>query len=256
METLLANGFLSPDFLTPFLLVFLGAGFQVATGVGLGLIAGPGLLFVLDGAAAVQIAIVLNLVLTVFLLPSEFRDAHTGYTSRLCLWSIVGIPIGIAFLLALSPAPLKLIGGIVVLLAAVQLRLTGTALGLSLARHIGFSPGGVVSGIMTGALAVPGPVALWTLLNKDLDVQTVRASLRVYFLIAYSVALVLHLLMNGPVSGIMTVHLILLPALFLGMALGTFTRTRISSEALRVMLEWTLILMGASLLFKGVWDVF
>ncbi len=237
--------------LAAFFMVMLGSAFQVASGVGLGLIAGPGLLFVLSGPAAVQVAILLNLVLTLLLLPSEAKRADVGAAWRLTLWAILGLPVGVGLMMLLDLPALQLMSGVIVLLAAVQLRLNETRFGLALARGLGLPAGGCLSGLMTGAIAVPGPVALWALLNTKLLAQVVRATLRVYFLAAYSIALILHLGVNGLAEGVTTMSLILLPAVWLGIGLGVLAGRRVDGFMLRRLLEVMLLLMGGSLLVKG-----
>ena len=154
------------EFGLAFGLVLLGATLQVATGVGLGLIAGPSLLFFLDGASAIQTAIILNLVLTACLLPTELRDVAGRPLAQLCLWACIGIPAGTILLLMANSTGLKIASGVVVLLAVAQLRFfpAPQAAGAGPAPWV-MRFGGTVSGGMTGALAVPGPIALWTLLS-------------------------------------------------------------------------------------------
>ncbi|MCV0426843.1 MAG: sulfite exporter TauE/SafE family protein [Roseibium sp.] len=235
--------------------VLLGASLQVATGVGLGLIAGPVLLFFLDGSAAIQTAIILNLVLTACLLPSELRDVAGRPLAHLCLWGCVGIPVGTMLLLIASSTSLKIFSGIVVLLAVVQLRfLPAQKTASSSAQPWIVRVGGTISGGMTGALAIPGPIALWTLLSGGLKPAAVRATLRAYFFVAYTVALIIHLVLSQREEGSLTLSAVLLPAVGLGIGLGLLGRNVISSERLRQFLELILVVMGISLLSRGLWD--
>ncbi len=247
-----SGGFL----LAALLMIFLGSAFQVASGVGLGLIAGPGLLLFLSGPAAVQVAILLNLALTLLLLPSEAKQADVAAVRRLTLWAVPAVPLGVGLLLLLDLPALKLMSGAIVLLAALQLRLNETRLGLVLARRLGLPAGGFLSGLMTGAIAVPGPVALWALLNTTLPAPIIRATLRLYFLLAYSVALVLHLGLNGLAEGVVTMSLVLAPAVWVGIGLGVLAGRRLSAVTLRRLLEVMLLLMGGSILLSGAVDVF
>ncbi len=235
-----------------FALVLLGASLQVATGVGLGLIAGPSLLFFLDGASAIQTAIILNLVLTACLLPSELRDIAGRPLAQLCLWACIGIPVGTVLLLMADSTSLKIASGLVVLLAVAQLRFFPAPTG------VGAGPqpwvvrvGGAVSGGMTGALAVPGPIALWTLLSGGLDPKAVRATLRAYFFIAYTVALLIHALLAQRAEGSWSLSVVLLPAVGLDIGFGLIGRNAIGTDRLRMLLEIVLVVMGISLLTRG-----
>ena len=82
--------------LLAFAMVAIGAILQLTTGVGLGLIAGPFLLFVMDPASAILRAIVLNLLLSVILLPWEWRQIEFAPLARLTGWAAIGIPLGSA----------------------------------------------------------------------------------------------------------------------------------------------------------------
>lgn len=242
------------EFGLAFGLVLLGATLQVATGVGLGLIAGPSLLFFLDGASAIQTAIILNLVLTACLLPTELRDVAGRPLAQLCLWACIGIPLGTILLLMANSTSLKIASGVVVLLAVAQLRFFPAPQAAGPAPWV-MRFGGTVSGGMTGALAVPGPIALWTLLSGGLNPAAVRATLRAYFFVAYTVALLIHVLLTQRGEGSWSLALVLLPAVALGIGLGLVGRNAIGSDRLRLLLEIVLVIMGISLLSRGLLDV-
>ncbi|MEM7445542.1 MAG: sulfite exporter TauE/SafE family protein [Pseudomonadota bacterium] len=236
-------------------LVTLGATLQVATGVGLGLIAGPSLLFFLDGSAAILTAIILNLVLSACLLPTEIRDVAKRPLAELCLWACLGIPVGCVLLLLADATVLKIVSGMVVLFAVAQLRLFSApesqgADGRPRTMHLG----GAVSGVMTGALAVPGPIALWTLLSSGMNPAALRATLRAYFVVAYGVALIIHVALSRDLQESIGLSLVLLPAVLLGIGLGIAGRKAIGPDRLRGILELVLLIMGLSLLTRGVWD--
>lgn len=238
-----------------FALVLLGATLQVASGVGLGLIAGPSLLLLLDGPSAILTAILLNLALTACLLPSERRDIAPGVLARMSLWAAIGIPAGTALMMAANPVALKVASGVIVLLAVVQMR------AFAASRAPGHAPpawatrvGGVLAGAMTGALAVPGPVALWIMLSSGLEPAKVRATLRGFFMIAYTVALLIHLASTDHGSQSWALAAALLPAVGIGIALGFAARRSLSAARLRSVLEGILLVMGISLLGRGVWD--
>lgn len=241
--------------LLPFVMVLIGATLQMSTGVGLGLIAGPFLLFVMDAPVAIQTAILLNLLLTVIMLPTEIRSVDFSSLKKLALWSSLGIPIGCAFLVFADGAILKLSSGIVVLLTVAQLKLAKPSAHGTESSGTIFKFGGGISGVMTGALAIPGPVALWTLLSTGLSPQITRATLRAYFVYAYSLAFFVHLLLTGISREMLVSSLMLSPSVLCGMIVGLFVRHRLSSELLGRLLEIILFLMGLSLFVKGIWEL-
>ncbi|MCP4317655.1 MAG: sulfite exporter TauE/SafE family protein [Hyphomicrobiales bacterium] len=239
----------------PFAVVLIGSALQVATGVGLGLIAAPAMLFILDGPAAVQTAIILNLTLTALLLPFEIGYVAFSRLFTISKWALIGIPLGGLLLIAVGNTSLKLISGTVVVMAVVQLRFFPLPILQSPNQLRWLSRiGGAVSGGMTGALAAPGPVALWALLSSGLEAAAVRATLRAYFLFAYIVALAVSLALAGSSARIWATSLVLLPAVVLGIGAGFAGRRSLGPAALRTTLELVLAAMGLSLLVKGLSD--
>ncbi len=239
----------------PMIVVFVGAALQVATGVGLGLIAAPAILFVLDGPVAVQVAIILNLTLTALLLPSELAQVSTSRLTAISRWALIGVPIGGLLLMAVGNTGLKIVCGIVVLLSLVQLRffpfpIVETADRQRLLNRLG----GLVSGAMTGALAAPGPVAMWALLSSNLDSAAIRATLRAYFLFAYMIAFVVSVVLIGSNGTIWATTLALVPALLLGIGAGLVGRRALSDGSMRIVLEVVLLAMGITMLVRGVSD--
>jgi len=115
--------------------------------------------------------------------------------------------------------------------------------------------GSVISGVFTGALAAPGPVALWTLLLHGVDALVARATLRYYFAVAYGIALALHWLLAGLGSEVFDTLKLLLPAMIMGSAIGLVFRHRISSATLMHLLHLILFATGLSLLIRGFVDV-
>ena len=236
-------------------LILLGSALQVATGVGLGLIAGPSLLYFLDSISAVQTAIILNLVLTVFLLPSERNAISRPPLLHLSIWSCLGLPFGFALLFVLELSTLKLLGAAVILLAVVQLKFFPAKASSRTGGPWMIRVGGSLSGAMTGALAIPGPVALWALLSSGTNALTTRATLRAYFIIAYSLAFLLHLGFVGNGRQTWGMSGILVPAVIGGIIAGLYGRRYLEPDQLRRVLEIVLVIMGLSLLLKGILDV-
>ncbi len=236
-------------------LIVLGSALQVATGVGLGLIAGPSLLYFLDTISAVQTAIVLNLILTLFLLPAEVKLVSRKPLLNLSFWACLGLPFGLGLLFLLEASTLKLLGATVILLSVIQLKFFPAGQANATTGPWLVRLGGGVSGAMTGALAIPGPVALWALLSSGTDALTTRATLRAYFIVAYTLAFGLHLGFAGKGAETWMMSAVLAPAVIGGIAVGFFGRRFLTPSHLRRLLEIVLVTMGVSLLIKGILDV-
>ncbi len=187
-------------------------------------------------------------------MPLDFSAISCKHFLALSFWACCGIPLGFPLSLALGLTLLKLLGALVILGPAIQLMFSAASqLKGADPRHlIGF--GGATSTAMTGALAVPGPVALWALLSAEVDAITIRGTLRAYFMVAYSLALALHLGVSGLGIATTELSLSLAPAVIGGIALGLVGCRLLHPRQLRRIFEVILVVMGLSMLAKGILD--
>jgi uncharacterized membrane protein YfcA len=231
--------------------VMLGTLYQTATGAGLALIINPALLLAVESTAAIQISILLSLLLTVAVVPFEWRHADIRSTATLAILAALGAPFGLLILLHSPSGLLKILCGLAIIVATVQLYRSGQA--ASAHGRALFLPGGaLIAGVMSGALAMPGPAALWALLNTELDVVRLRASLRVFFAVIYGLVLLMHLAMGGLQAVATSLSVVLVPAMLAGIAAGLVVRRRIGEGRLRSVMIVTLLLMGIASLIGGL----
>ncbi len=241
-------------------LVLVGSTLQAATGVGLGLIAGPILVLTLGGGAAIFIAIMLNLALSLMLLPQESGDVLWPEFRLLALATIIGVPLGWLILQQLTPLTLKWVAGIMVLLAALQLlatRFRGNAdpgPDGAQGNRLVLLGGGLVSGLMCGCLAIPGPAGLWAALQSRMPPLAIPATLRALFAFSYAGAALIHFGLEG-FDGIADKPwletMVLLPAVVLGLVLGLLLRRRVDEGTLRTVLYLLLFAIGVSMLWRS-----
>ncbi len=239
------------------LVVCAGTTLQVATGVGLGLLAGPVLILSMQSETAIFVAIILNLLVSLALLPQEKGEISWPPLRLLLTGTLVGVPLGWLVLQQFDAPTLKLFTGVVVLAAAIQLLLLRrqTTVGGGEAVRWRTLVGGGLSGFMSGCLAIPGPVAMWALLQQKLAPSLVRATLRALFVFSYGLAFLAHVGLGGaPAAGWSTVAA-LVPALAVGVALGGIVKRNVKEATLHAALRLLLLAMGLSLLWKGISDV-
>ena len=239
--------------------VLLGSLLQSATGMGLGLLVAPVLLLVMDSVAAVTVAVVLNLLVSAVLLPAERRDVAVPSLLPLLAGCLLGIPAGLWVLDGVDLDTLKLLAGIGVSAAAAQLLSRSRRAargpvggGPRLAARATIASAGVLSGIMTACLAMPGPALMWGMGSLGLDPRVIRANLRALFTAAYGVTLASHLLTGIRASEFVAVSAALVPALLAGAALGHRAKSRLSDRALRGALEIILLVMGVTLIASAL----
>lgn len=236
--------------LAGFAVVF-AAALQTATGAGLGLVAGPALLLAMASTDAIHVAAWLNLLLSLFLLPSEWRQVPRNALGLLSAGALLGIPVGAWLMHQMTIVTFQLVTGVVVIIGGLQLLATsqrGTPDG-SLSRLI---PAGLIAGLMTAAMAVPGPAALWGLAGTRLDPVQVRAALRGFFVAVYSATVGVHAIAGINWETVIAGTAWMLPTLVAGALLGLRIRRFASERTLRISFIVLLLGMGATLLFAGL----
>ena len=184
------------DLILMILAAFGAATLQSATGIGFGIIAGPVLLMQLNSGAAIQISILLNILISVVLAPSIRTGVDKKLLSRFLMGSVVGLPLGFYVFLVVDANMLKIMAGVAILVTMFFVlrnnRKSAQPNGdPSSAR--GSLPIGVISGLMGGCLAMPGPIPAAWMNISGYDKATVRSTILMLFIISYTAALLLQL---------------------------------------------------------------
>ncbi len=233
---------MEPEFLVLSLAVFGASALQSATGIGFGIIAGPVLLVILNDSTAIQISIVLNLVIAVFLAPSLRQKADRRLLGSLLIGLIIGSPVGLLIYLSMDIALLKGFAGLVVLFILIAMlrnssRVPSSSSGPATGKIEQITVG-IIAGTMGGSLAMPGPVPAAWMLARGFDKETIRATILVMFVFAYVFALVLQIALAGIAANTMKLCAVLAPATVAGIMVGHFLSSRVSEQAFR----WTLVI--------------
>ena len=225
---------------------------QAATGIGYGVIAGPIFLVALNGAEAIQISTLHNLLLAIILAPMLRKGVEKSVLKYLVVGSIAGIAFGLILQYALTVMALKLIAAAMVAFVAMTLivdmrrkRATTSASKQSTAEVISV---GALSGIMGGMLAMPGPLAATWMSVRSYDKNSVRSTILAFFLFAYGANVLSYFAVSGFSAQTLRLTAFLTPSLVLGIAAGGAI-SRILSEALfRKILLGVLVSTAAVLL--------
>ncbi len=180
-------------------IAFFAALAQGATGFGFAIIALPFLLLVMGSLDAVGLTIILNLLVSLVLVPGLWRQAPRGPLTRLAMGSILGFPIGLVIFLQASLDWVRLAVGLVILFFAAWLALgqrraatprgalengTGARTWVQVAV-------GILSGAMATALAMPGPAVMLYLSASGMAKAPLRACTLCLFTLSYGAALAL-----------------------------------------------------------------
>ena len=229
--------------------VLVAAVLQSATGVGFGIIAGPAFLVILHDVAGIQISIMLNLLIAALLGPSLWKHVDRAALNGLTVGVILGTPLGLLIYLNLNLATLKGLAAGAVLFSLIMLLRTRRPLGGPSATSAGERISiGIAAGAMGGSLAMPGPIpAAWMSIRRY-DKETIRATVLLLFVAAYTIALLLQYLFAGIETENLSRAAALVPATVVGVWLGHLLAERISARAFRRFLVVVLGLTIALLL--------
>ncbi len=160
--------------------VVLAAGYMRGfTGFGFAMAAVPLLALVIAPARAVPLVILMQLMAGVWDWREARRKAHWRSLPWLMAGALVGTPLGMVGLAAMSPdwARLAIAGAVLlaVVLMAQGFRLAAMPGGAALAGT------GLAAGVLNGIAAMPGPPVIVLYLAGALTIEAGRASLLIFF---------------------------------------------------------------------------
>ena len=221
------------------------------TGFGLALISVPLLLFVYEPRTVIVITAVLSVIINLAVVWDSWRDADQRIVVALLPSALVGVIVGTEVLRTVDPDYIRLGVGIVVVFSALLLlrdvRLPGA----------GTRWGTVVAGSTSGALStstgLAGPPIVLLLASRGFPKRAFRGSSALYFLAMSLVGLAVLYIRGIFDADHVPLALALIPAAFLGKAIGTAMLKRISEDAFRVVTLGIVILTGTLGVVTAAW---
>lgn len=233
--------------------VFVGALLRGFTGFGLPLAAVPALTLVLAPALVVPAMLLLQILATLQVLPRIYRAIHWPALAWLGMGALAGIPAGTLLLANLSPDAMRLLIGLVMLVAVAVLwhgfrfaHMPGVPARLGV---------GALAGVMSGAAAMPSPPVVVFFLASPASAAVSRASLQVFFMLTGLASFGL-----ATASGLVTWTTVLLavlltPALVAGTWAGEWLFHRTEGRNYRPAALAVLLVIGAVATGRAVWGL-
>jgi len=224
------------------------------TGFGFAVVATPLLSLIYPPAVAVPVAMILQIPSG---LPTVLRDwEDTNFRAAVTAWmgGLPGLIPGVFLVSKMPENMMRLVVGGIVMLSTVAL-----AFGRKLDRNpkpyelIG---AGALSGLMQGAVAMPGPPVILLVLASSWSAARCRATLSFVFLLLGTAGLVF-----AAIHGIVTKESILIaavavPGLLLGQAVGSYLFDRVDAQRYRSISAACVALTGLLVLIRGLTSVF
>tara|TARA_A100001011_G_C14024835_1_gene720992 strand:- start:91 stop:825 length:735 start_codon:yes stop_codon:yes gene_type:complete len=222
--------------------IIIGAMFQSLTGIGFAMIAGPFLLLSINDSYAVQVNILLNIILSILIAPKIYKSADKRLLVKISLGTIMGLPLGLIFYSNIDINTLRLLVGYLVGIMAIRLiytsQFSNSRIKSSFLNEI---ITGFVSGILTVFLAMPGP-ALATYMGETglYDKKTTRSTILLYFLFAYTLSIVNHIVFIGVNYHAFKTAIYLTPSTMIGVLLGSFLVPIVSEKLFKFLIIFVL----------------
>jgi uncharacterized membrane protein YfcA len=212
------NDFSSVELLFATTLLFIAAVIRGLTGFGFSAIIVTGLSFIIPPSQTVILALLLEIVASVHLMPKAWSNIEWKLLGALGSGVILGTPIGMALLAFAAPDTMRLIISSLVLIFSLLILKGCSYRGpRNFSVHGGL---GLVSGVCNGTAALGGLPIVTFLLSTDAQVAATRATLIALFF-ATDIYALIFAGGHGLVSTRIFIYAITaLPLLILGVALG------------------------------------
>jgi uncharacterized protein len=242
---------LSAALLVALLSALLAGAVSGLTGFGLALISTPLLLFVYDPRTVVVITVALSIFINFAVVWDSWRDAQRRVVIALLPPAFVGIVMGVEVLRVVNPLYIRLAVGVVVVFSAllllrdIQLPGAETRWGTVLA--------GWASGALSTSTGLAGPPIVLLLASRGLPKRVFRGSSALYFLVMSVAGVVVLFYRRLFDASDVQLMLVLIPAAFLGKAIGTAMLKRISEKTFRTITLSIVILTGSLGVATAAW---
>lgn len=218
---------------------------QSVAGFGFGLLAVPMMSLAVMPHDAVVVATLIGAVSTTSQALMDRQSCDWGTARRMSLAAYVGMPFGLVAFVVVSESTMRLVLGVVVLLATVVLARGFVARSASRGLDVAV---GWVSGVLNTSTSTNGPPLVFLLQARGMPADTFRATLNAIFALSNVGAISLfaatgHITPDGVMAAMVS-----LPVLVASLKLGYLLRPKVDARTFRVLVLSLLFVSGASVL--------
>ena len=218
---------------------------QSLAGFGFGLLAVPMMSLLVAPHDAVVVATLIGAVSTTSQAVLDRRACEWGVARRMSIAAYVGMPLGLVAFVVVSESVMRLVLGVVVVLATVVL-----ARGFVAHSHSRFLDWlmGWISGVLSTSTSTNGPPLVFLLQARGMPPTTFRATLNTVFALSNFGAIALfastgHLTVDGMIAALVS-----LPFLFGALRIGYSLRPKVNASVFRTLVLTLLFVSGLSVL--------
>lgn len=231
-------------------LLLLASVIRGITGFGFSAIVVTGLSFILEPAQVVVLALLLEVVASVHLLPKAWRNIDWKLLGALGTGFAIGTPVGVSLLAWLDPEFMRIIISCMVLFFAMMIfrgfSYTGPR---THTVHCGL---GLVSGVCNGTAALGGLPVVTFLLSTNTSIATTRATLIAAFFGTDLFALFIASGHGMVTSTVLVYALVVFPVLFVGLAIGQQLYYMVNRELFKRLTLILLLVLSVAGLLRGI----
>ena len=248
------------DWIIVNLIIVFASLLQAITGSGFAIMATPFLLLVIDSRECIQISIFLSFFIAVVMTPKIRHDINWAMFKRLVVGSLVGAPVGLWLFVSLPMAKIKLFVAVIVLIVAL-FTLFSRQPSEDEAEEGRFhryktwleAAAGFGSGVLTTSIGMPGvPLAMY-FARGHIAKEQIRSTTLAFFVVVYTVSLVLQAIAGEIESQTLLSSLALLPATLLGIAAGARLFGKFNQQHFRLLINIILLYTGLHMLSSVLW---
>jgi uncharacterized protein len=230
---------------------FFAALLLATNGFGFAVLAVPFFLLFAPPGEAIQVAIILSLAISLFVLPSLRHDVEWPLLRRWAIGSLVGLPIGLAALTHAEPVIVRAVAGAVIASFAVaQAYNHYHRRPPSLVMHpVGDLVAGAAAGAASGLVGMPGPPVVIYLILVGAPAQLSRSTLIAFFALIFGATLAANVVFRGVPGMDWVIAASLMPPTALGAWIGRPIANRLDDNAATIL---ALVVLGAAGLYTLV----
>lgn len=232
--------------------LFVATVIRSAFGFGEALVAVPLLALVIPVDVAAPLAVLVSITVAIAILYQDWHKVHLRAAGWLLAFTLLGIPVGLWLLTAVSGPLVKALLALVIILFSTYCLVSRAPVELDDDRWAWLF--GFAAGILGGAYGMNGPPLVVYGSLRRWSPEYFRATLQGYFLPASVVGMTGYWLTGLWVADVTRYFLLSLPVVLAAIVLGRVIHDRLKGRRFLAYIHIGLIAAGTTLLVQAVWS--
>lgn len=232
------------------LIIFASAMLQGLSGFGFSILAVPLITMLIEPKTAIPVLLVYSIIINLAVLSSTRKSVNPGKYWILLAAGAAGLPLGGYLLVILDGNILKIMIGSLIIVFGLLL-LLGYRTDLK-KEKLYMIPIGLFSGILGSSISISGPPIIIFLANKQLEKNSFRGNLALYFLLLNLLTIPVFFYYRLFTPSVAAYTVSFLPGLLAGVLLGNLLSDRIRQEHFRKFTLILLLIMGFLAIFSAI----